>query len=106
MLRTARGIERGLLVVPALAKLSPGLIDIFVRRMHRTLHGLHYCFLTFKKVLGLPRGFAGGLDVLQAALDGRLDLDRFVTKTISLDEVPEALDELHAQTGVRTVVLL
>jgi len=42
----------------------------------------------------------------QAALDGRLDLDRFVTKTISLDEVPEALDELHAQTGVRTVVLL
>ena len=42
----------------------------------------------------------------QAALDGRLDLDRFVTKTISLDEVPDALDELHAQTGVRTVVKL
>jgi S-(hydroxymethyl)mycothiol dehydrogenase len=42
----------------------------------------------------------------QAALDGRLDLDRFVTKTISLDEVPEALDQLHAQTGVRTVVKL
>ena len=42
----------------------------------------------------------------QAALDGRLDLDRFVTKTISLDEVPAALDELHAQTGVRTVVTL
>jgi S-(hydroxymethyl)mycothiol dehydrogenase len=40
----------------------------------------------------------------QAALDGRLDLDRFVTKTISLDEVPEALDELHATKGVRTVV--
>ena len=35
----------------------------------------------------------------QAALDGRLDLDRFVTKTISLDEVPDALDELHAPTG-------
>ena len=42
----------------------------------------------------------------QAALDGRLDLDRFVTKTISLDEVPDALDELHAPKGVRTVVLL
>jgi D-arabinose 1-dehydrogenase-like Zn-dependent alcohol dehydrogenase len=40
----------------------------------------------------------------QAALDGRLDLDRFVTKTISLDEVPAALDELHAPKGVRTVV--
>ena len=40
----------------------------------------------------------------QAALDGRLDLDRFVTKTISLDEVPDALDELRSQTGVRTVV--
>jgi S-(hydroxymethyl)mycothiol dehydrogenase len=42
----------------------------------------------------------------QAALDGRLDLDRFVTKTISLDEVPEALDGLHTQTGVRTVARL
>jgi S-(hydroxymethyl)mycothiol dehydrogenase len=42
----------------------------------------------------------------QAALDGRLDLDRFVTKTISLDEVPDALDELHTPKGVRTVVLL
>jgi S-(hydroxymethyl)mycothiol dehydrogenase len=40
----------------------------------------------------------------QAALDGRLDLARFVTKTISLDEVPDALDELHAPKGVRTVV--
>ncbi len=42
----------------------------------------------------------------QAALDGRLDLDRFVTRTISLEEVPDALDELPAQTGVRTVVRL
>jgi S-(hydroxymethyl)mycothiol dehydrogenase len=42
----------------------------------------------------------------QAALDGKLDLPRFVTKTIGLDEVPEALDELHAPKGVRTVVLL
>ncbi|HVA32164.1 MAG TPA: alcohol dehydrogenase catalytic domain-containing protein [Gaiellaceae bacterium] len=42
----------------------------------------------------------------QAALDGRLDLDRFVTRTISLDEVPDALDELYAPKGVRTVVQL
>ena len=42
----------------------------------------------------------------QAALDGKLDLERFVTKTISLDEVPAALEELHAPTGVRTVVKL
>jgi S-(hydroxymethyl)mycothiol dehydrogenase len=42
----------------------------------------------------------------RAALDGRLDLDRFVTKTISLDEVPQALDDLHTSKGVRTVVLL
>ena len=40
----------------------------------------------------------------QAALEGRLDLDRFVTKTISLDEVADALDELHAPKGIRTVV--
>jgi S-(hydroxymethyl)mycothiol dehydrogenase len=42
----------------------------------------------------------------QAALEGRLDLDRFVTKTISLDEVPDALDELHAPKGIRTVAKL
>ena len=42
----------------------------------------------------------------QAALEGRLDLARFVTKTIALDEVPEALDALHAPQGVRTVVKL
>ena len=42
----------------------------------------------------------------QAALDGRLDLARFVTRTISLDEVPRALEELHTPTGVRTVAVL
>jgi S-(hydroxymethyl)mycothiol dehydrogenase len=42
----------------------------------------------------------------QAALEGRLDLARFVTKTIALDEVPDALDALHAPQGVRTVVKL
>ena len=42
----------------------------------------------------------------EAALDGRLDLDRFVTKTITLEEVPEALDALHAPQGIRTVVKL
>ena len=42
----------------------------------------------------------------QAALDGRLDLQRFVTSTISLDEVPAALEALHEHTGVRTVALL
>jgi S-(hydroxymethyl)mycothiol dehydrogenase len=42
----------------------------------------------------------------QAALDGELDLDRFVTRTVGLDEAAAALDELHAPKGVRTVVLL
>ena len=42
----------------------------------------------------------------QAALDGKIDLDRFVTKTIALEDVPQALDDLHTPTGVRTVVLL
>ena len=41
----------------------------------------------------------------QAALDGRVDLAKFVTRTISLDEVPQALEALHTPTGVRTVVL-
>jgi S-(hydroxymethyl)mycothiol dehydrogenase len=42
----------------------------------------------------------------QAALDGKLDLQRFVTRTIGLDDVPAALDELHHPTGLRTVALL
>jgi len=42
----------------------------------------------------------------QAALEGTIDLQRFVTRTIGLDEVPAALEELHRPTGVRTVALL
>lgn len=42
----------------------------------------------------------------QAALDGKIDLQRFVTRTVGLEEVPAALDELHRPTGVRTVALL
>jgi S-(hydroxymethyl)mycothiol dehydrogenase len=42
----------------------------------------------------------------QAALDGRIDLGRFVTKTVPLEAVPDALDELHAPTGIRAVALL
>jgi S-(hydroxymethyl)glutathione dehydrogenase/alcohol dehydrogenase len=42
----------------------------------------------------------------QAALDGKLDLARFVTRTIALEEVRDALDALHAPKGIRTVVKL
>jgi S-(hydroxymethyl)mycothiol dehydrogenase len=44
--------------------------------------------------------------LVQAALDGRLDLARFVTDTISLDEVPERLECLGQGAGIRTVALL
>ncbi len=42
----------------------------------------------------------------QAALDGRIDLARFVTRTISLDEVPEQLRRIGEGGGIRTVALL
>jgi S-(hydroxymethyl)mycothiol dehydrogenase len=42
----------------------------------------------------------------RAALDGKIDLARFVSRTIALEDVPDALDELHAYKGVRTVVKL
>jgi S-(hydroxymethyl)mycothiol dehydrogenase len=42
----------------------------------------------------------------RAALDGKIDLARFVTSTIALEDVPDALAELHAHKGVRTVVRL
>ncbi|MFL5959540.1 MAG: alcohol dehydrogenase catalytic domain-containing protein [Gaiellaceae bacterium] len=42
----------------------------------------------------------------QAALDGRLDLGRFVTSTISLDEVPERLGRIGRDGGIRSVALI
>jgi S-(hydroxymethyl)mycothiol dehydrogenase len=42
----------------------------------------------------------------QAALDGRIDLGRFVTSTISLDEVPERLPRIGERGEIRTVALL
>ena len=41
----------------------------------------------------------------RAVLDGKLDLARFVTRTISLDEAPIALDAV-GRDGIRTVVTL
>ncbi len=42
----------------------------------------------------------------QAALDGRLDLARFVTSTIALEEVPERLERLGQGGEIRAVALL
>jgi S-(hydroxymethyl)mycothiol dehydrogenase len=42
----------------------------------------------------------------QAALAGRIDLARFVTSTISLDEVPERLSRIGEGGEIRTVALL
>jgi S-(hydroxymethyl)mycothiol dehydrogenase len=42
----------------------------------------------------------------QAALDGRIDLARFVTSTISLDAVPERLSQIGKGGEIRTVALL
>jgi S-(hydroxymethyl)mycothiol dehydrogenase len=42
----------------------------------------------------------------RAALEGKLSLQQFVTNTVSLEDVPHALEALHTPTGVRTVALL
>jgi S-(hydroxymethyl)mycothiol dehydrogenase len=42
----------------------------------------------------------------EAALDGRIDLARFVTSTISLDEVPERLQRIGRDGEIRTVALV
>jgi S-(hydroxymethyl)mycothiol dehydrogenase len=42
----------------------------------------------------------------RAALDGRLDLARFVTSTVRLDEVPERLPRIGQGGEIRTVALL
>jgi S-(hydroxymethyl)mycothiol dehydrogenase len=42
----------------------------------------------------------------RAALDGRIDLARFVTSTISLDEVPERLPRIGRGGEIRTVALI
>jgi S-(hydroxymethyl)mycothiol dehydrogenase len=42
----------------------------------------------------------------RATLDGRIDLARFVTSTISLDEVPERLPRIGQDGEIRTVAVL
>ena len=42
----------------------------------------------------------------RAALDGRLDLARFVSRTIELDEVPDALEHLGRGGEIRAVARL
>jgi S-(hydroxymethyl)mycothiol dehydrogenase len=42
----------------------------------------------------------------QASLEGRIDLGRFVTSTISLEEVPEVLPHIGEGGEIRTVALL
>jgi S-(hydroxymethyl)mycothiol dehydrogenase len=42
----------------------------------------------------------------QAALDGKIDLGRFVTSTISLEEVPDHLPRIGQDGDIRTVALL
>jgi S-(hydroxymethyl)mycothiol dehydrogenase len=42
----------------------------------------------------------------QAALEGRIDLARFVTSTISLDEVPDRLPRIGESGEIRTVALI
>jgi S-(hydroxymethyl)mycothiol dehydrogenase len=42
----------------------------------------------------------------QAALDGRIDLGRFVTSTISLDDVPDRLPHIGEGGEIRTVAVL
>jgi S-(hydroxymethyl)mycothiol dehydrogenase len=42
----------------------------------------------------------------QAALDGRLDLARFVSRTLPLEDVPDALGRLGQNGEIRAVALL
>ena len=42
----------------------------------------------------------------QAALDGRLDLARFVSRTLPLEDVPDALEQLGGGSEIRAVALL
>jgi Zn-dependent alcohol dehydrogenase len=52
----------------------------------------------------LPGGRRAATRVARAS--AAIRADQFVTKTIGLEQVTEALDELHAPKGIRTVVLL
>jgi S-(hydroxymethyl)mycothiol dehydrogenase len=42
----------------------------------------------------------------QWALDGELDLAAMVTKTVGLEDVPQAFDDLKAGDVIRSVILL
>ena len=62
----------------------------------KTLKG---CFLGSARIaVDIPR-------LADLYADGRLELDELVTRRLTLDELPEALDQLRAGQGIRQVVV-
>jgi S-(hydroxymethyl)glutathione dehydrogenase / alcohol dehydrogenase len=62
----------------------------------KTLKG---CFLGSARIaVDIPR-------LADLYAEGRLELDELVTRRLTLDELPEALDQLRAGQGIRQVVV-
>ena len=64
--------------------------------------------ITGRRVCGSSFGGVKGRDqvpeLVQLALDGRLDVEPFISHTLPLDEVNRAFELLEAQDGIRTVL--
>ena len=64
--------------------------------------------ITGRRVAGSSFGGVKGRDqvpqLVQLYLDGKLDVDPFISHRITLDEVNKGFDLMHDQNGIRSVI--
>ena len=75
-----------------------------------TLDVIPRLLITGRRIAGSSFGGVKGRDqvpqLVQRYLDGEIDVDAFLSHTITLDEVNKGFDLMHAQDGIRSVIAL
>jgi S-(hydroxymethyl)glutathione dehydrogenase/alcohol dehydrogenase len=73
-----------------------------------TLDVIPRLLITGRRVAGSSFGGVKGRDqvpqLVQLYLDGKLDVDPFISHRITLDEVNKGFDLMHDQNGIRSVI--
>jgi len=92
------------------ARLGWGLCTLLgVAGRGETVNIVPRFLITGRKVQGGSFGGAKGRThvprLVDLYLDGKLDLDGFISHRLTLDQVNEGFERMHAQDGIRSVIL-
>ncbi len=92
------------------ARMGWGLCTILgVAGKGETVDIIPRLLITGRRVQGGSFGGARGRthvpQLIEMYVDGKLDLDQFVSARITLDQVNDAFDAMHRQEGIRSVIL-